>query len=129
MTWAIKWRDSKENIHQVSYSHIASVFHHVEYCLNQGWEICGIFHVLGKGDYNRCIFSKNEKEFKVKREWVLDALREYGELTAVQIADKVGYDHDIAIWSQTVRSMMYWLEGVKVERVPDAKPIKWRVKE
>lgn len=129
MTWRISWRDSKENIHQVSYSNTMAVFRHVEHCLNQGWEICGIYHVLGKGDYDRCIFPKKEKVFKMKSEWVLDALKRCGPLTPVRIADRVGYEHNIAIHEQTVRSTLYRLEDVKVERVPDTKPIKWRLKE
>ena len=127
--WCVMWEDSKGEVNTVCYCNKRSVLSHVEYCLDNGMHIRNIYTVWGEGHWHRCIFIKATKTFKLKREWVIQCLKEYGNLTASEIAEKVNQDHDILITTQTVRSMLYQLDYIEIERVPDTKPIKWRLKE
>lgn len=129
--WRVMWENSKGELNDVCYSNKASVLNHVQHCLDNGMSVVRIWSVWGEGHHHRCIFPKVTKTFKLRREWVLQCLKEYGSLTASEIAEKVSQDHDTVITTQTVRSMLqslYYIE-IEIERVPDTRPIKWRLKE
>ena len=66
-----------------------------------------------------------------KTERIMDALREHGELTPVEIANILGSKyHGHSIRSREYLTQIYRLcDRGLIERVPNTKPIKWRLKE
>ena len=67
-----------------------------------------------------------------KKDRVLQILREYGPLTCLEIANIMGSKYRLDIHKakeaqQTIYSSLV-PQGL-IEKVPDTKPVKWRIKE
>lgn len=122
MAWKVSWEDSRGR-HEVSYKSMNSVLEHVDYCLRNGWSIYGVRTVLGEGQKGRCIFSQKYRKNngKVLDEEILAALKEHGQMSVLEIAEKTSCScRTDSLRRTTIRSRMYVLrdKGL-VERVPN----------
>lgn len=134
-TWQVEWKDSK-GWHTISYSSASAVVKHVEYCLKHGWTVRNIHVIMLAIPGNaksRCIFPSRPHKGKRMNygQDILDALKECGEMTPLEIADRIGSEYrSDRVKADSVRGAMYRLRNKGlVEQVPDTKPIKWRVTE
>ena len=66
-----------------------------------------------------------------KSDRIMDALREHGELTPLEIADILGskYRTDNCKVRDYLTQIYRLCDRGLIERVPGTKPIKWRLKE
>lgn len=128
--WQVEWKDTK-GWHNISYSGVSAVTNHVEYCLKHGWAVRNI-HVITleipNNAKSRCIFSTVTKQKSVHAEDILNVLRNHGEMTPLEIANRLGSKYDSErVKKEPIRHRLYALrvKGL-VEQVPDTNPIKWR---
>lgn len=133
MAWNISWENSKGR-HDTSYKNMNSVLEHVDYCLRNGWDIHGIRVVLGEGHNRQCIFPQRYRKNngKVLDKEILAALKEYGQMSVLEIAGKTSCScRTDSLRRTTIRNRMYGLRDMGlVESVPNwEKESVWRLKE